>query len=284
MDELFGAPISSIAWVLGVVFAIIALFLAFIAVRDPILVRMAFRNVLRRPARAFLIVIGLMLATAIISSAFTTGDSVTHSIKRNATDELRFLDEVIRVDEDSEVWEGKALPDEFSQEIFQKIGPKLESATDIIDGVVPALVEPTAVINFRSRQFEVEALFTGLDAARAKSFAPLNDIQGDPVDLASLEPNEVYIDLEGAEEIGAEAGDVLGVALRPGDLERLTVKSIVDGWYFKRSNTKLVLLVSLPRAQELLGREGQLSAIGISNRGDSVRGVGSDVPGSRPVR
>ena len=273
MDELFGAPISSIAWVLGVVFAIIALFLAFIAVRDPILVRMAFRNVLRRPARAFLIVIGLMLATAIISSAFTTGDSVTHSIKRNATDELRFLDEVIRVDEDSEVWEGKALPDEFSQEIFQKIGPKLESATDIIDGVVPALVEPTAVINFRSRQFEVEALFTGLDAARAKSFAPLNDIQGDPVDLASLEPNEVYIDLEGAEEIGAEAGDVLGVALRPGDLERLTVKSIVDGWYFKRSNTKLVLLVSLPRAQEQLGREGQLSAIGISNRGDSVSGV-----------
>ena len=111
MDELFGAPVSSIAQVLGVVFAIIALVLLFIAVRNPILVRMSFRNVWRRPARGVLIVVGLMLATAIISSAFTTGDSVTFSIKRNATDNLRSLDEFIRVDEDSNVWEGKDLPD-----------------------------------------------------------------------------------------------------------------------------------------------------------------------------
>ena len=86
MDELFGAPVSSIAQVLGVVFAIIALGLVFIVIRDNILVHMALRNVLRRPLRAMLIMVGLMLATAIISSAFTTGDSVTFSIKRNATD------------------------------------------------------------------------------------------------------------------------------------------------------------------------------------------------------
>ena len=49
MDELFGAPVSSIAQVLGVVFAIIALGLVFIVIRDNILVHMALRNVLRRP-------------------------------------------------------------------------------------------------------------------------------------------------------------------------------------------------------------------------------------------
>ena len=272
MDELFGAPISDIAFVLGVVFIIFGLFLAFICLRDTILVRMALRNVLRRPARGILIVVGLMLATAIISSAFTTGDSVTFSIKRNATEELRSLDELIRVDEDSEVWQGRPLPDEFSEDVFEVVGPMLEAATDLIDGVLPALWESTAVINLRSQQFEVEALFAGLDPQRAPGFDTLKDLQGNPIDLASLEPDEVYIDQEGAHAIDARVGDVLGVALKPGELEQLTVKSIADGWYSKGSETKLVLMVSLDRAQELLDREGLLSAILISNVGDAVGG------------
>ena len=272
MDELFGAPVSSIAVVLAVVFAIIAATLVFIVYRNPILVRMALRNVGRRPARGVLTVIGLMLATAIISAAFTTGDSVTFSIKSVATDSLRSLDELIRVDEDSDVWEGKALPDEFSESVFHEVAPLLDSDPDV-DGVLPALVEDVAVVNFRSQQFEVEALYSGLDPVRAAEFETLKDIEGNPVDLAVLGPNEVYIDREGADEIGAQTGDVLGVALRPGDLEQLTVKAIVDGWYAKSTDTKLVLMAPLTRAQEQLEKSGQLTFILISNRGDAFEGV-----------
>ena len=85
MDELFGAPLTSIAVVFGVAMA----FLLFIRLRNPILVKMAFRNALRRPGQSLLILMGLMLATAIISSAFTIGDSVTYSIKNIATESLR---------------------------------------------------------------------------------------------------------------------------------------------------------------------------------------------------
>ena len=272
MDELFGAPVSSIAVVLAVVFAIIAAALVFIVYRNPILVRMALRNVGRRPARGVLIVIGLMLATAIISAAFTTGDSVTFSIKRVATDSLRSLDELIRVDEDSDVWEGKAVPDEFPESVFHEIAPLLDSDPDV-DGVLPALIESVAVVNFRSQQFEVEALYTGLDPARATDFESLKDIGGNPVDLAALGPNEVYIDREGADEIGAQTGDVLGVALRPGDLEQITVKAIVDGWYAKSTDTKLVLMAPLTRAQGQLEKSGQVTFILISNRGDAFEGV-----------
>ncbi len=273
MDELFGVSVGGLAQVFGVIFAVIAAGLVFIVVRDNILVRMALRNVLRRPARSVLIIVGLMLATAIISSAFTTGDSVTFSIKRSATNELRSVDEIIRIDDDSEVWAGKALPNEFSEDVFHQVGPQLESASDVIDGVLPALVESTSVINFRTRQFDVEAIFTGLDPARAAGFDTLRDRQGRAVDLASLGPDEVYVNEEGAEEIGAQAGDVLGVALGPGDLSRLTIKSVVDGWYFRPSGTKVVLMVPLTRAQELLGRPGLISVIAISNRGDTLSGV-----------
>ena len=271
MDELFGAPVSSIALVLGVLFAIILVALVYISVRNPILVRMAMRNIWRRPARSILIVVGLMLATAIISSAFTTGDSITFSIKREATDSLRSLDEIIRVDEDSPLWEGKALPDEFPEVVFQEVGPLLENDPDI-DGVLPVLAESVAVINVRSRQFEVEALFIGADPARATNYESLNDLQGNPIDLTALGPNEVYIDREGADEIDAQEGDFLEIALGPGDLTQMRVKAIADGWYAKRTNTKLVLMVPLSRAQELLDKEGLLSFILISNRGDAFAG------------
>ena len=66
MDELFGAPMENIAAVLAVAFGLAVAYLPYIGLRDPILVRMAFRNVLRRPGQSLLILAGLMLATAII--------------------------------------------------------------------------------------------------------------------------------------------------------------------------------------------------------------------------
>ena len=113
MDELFGAPITNIAAVLTVAFGLAVVFLLYIRVRHPILVRMAVRNVVRRPGQSLLIISGLMLATAIISSAFTVGDSVTYSIKNSAAASLRSVDEILVVDEDSNFWEGRALPDGF---------------------------------------------------------------------------------------------------------------------------------------------------------------------------
>ena len=287
MDEFFGLPIIYILAVLAIAFAFIAAFLVFIALRDPILVRMALRNVTRRPARTALIVVGLMLATAIISIAFTTGDSVTFSIKRVATDSLRSLDETIRIDTDSPVWEGVAVPDEFPETIFDEVEPLLEADPNI-DGFTPALIERVAVIDTRSRQFEVNALLTGLDPTRARRFEALLDSEGVPVDLASLGPGEVYIDSDGAEEMGAQIGDTLQVAVGPGDLRPMVVKGIADGWYFKRQGTSLVLMLPLADAQALLGREGQLSRILISNRGDTFGGEALtqdvvDVYGELPV-
>ena len=272
MDELFGAPVSSIAFVLAIAFAFVVAALVYIFIRDNVLVRMAMRNVVRRPLRGVLVVVGLMLATAIISSAFTTGDSVTHSIKLNATESLRSLDEVVRFDEDSELWQDRALPEEFAESVYQDIAPQLTAATDIIDGAAPILAQSTAVINQGSRQFEVDALLTGLEPASAATFESLTDTQGNPVDLAALAPGEVYLDSEGADALEAQAGDTIGLALGPGLLTDLQVRAVVDGWYYKQSTTNVVVMTSLSHAQELLGKPGLISTILISNKGDYFEG------------
>lgn len=127
MDELFGAPLTSIAAVLAIAFGVAIAFLLFIRIRNPILVRMAIRNVLRRPGQSLLVLAGLMLATAIISSAFTIGDSVTYSIKSTAAASLRSVDGLLVVDEDSAVWEGRALPDSFPESVLEELALALDA-------------------------------------------------------------------------------------------------------------------------------------------------------------
>ena len=273
MDELFGTPIESIALVLAVVFALLASMLVVTLIRHNILARMAMRNVIRRPARTVLIIIGLMLATAIISSAFTQGDSVAFSVKREVIDNLREIDEMVIVDDDSDVWENRAVPEVFPASIFDEIEPLL-TADPLIDGVMPSLNEAVPVINFSAQQFEVSALLSGLDPARVSQFGTLFDGAGNPMDLAGLGPNELYLDAEGAEEIAAGPGDVLGLALGPSDLHEMTVRGVVEGWYSKGDGTKVVMMMPLARVQELLSAEDEISSILVSNKGDRFEGEG----------
>ena len=70
-----------------VVVAIMALCLlttVVIALRNPVIFRMALRNIPRRKAQTILIMVGLMLATLIIAASLTTGDSIDHSITSSA--------------------------------------------------------------------------------------------------------------------------------------------------------------------------------------------------------
>ena len=257
---------------LGIIFMLFAAVLLFILFRNPILVKMALRQVFRRPARGILVVVGLMLATAIIMSAFTTGDSMTYSVKSSVIQSLRTMDELIRVDEDSDLWQSQAVPDDFSDEIFTAIASELDPDPDV-DGLLPVVAETVAVVNLESQQFEANALITGLDPARASTFDEVLDIDGTPVDISSLGDDELYLDREGAEELGAEAGDVLQLFLGPQSFREMTIKAVMDGWFFNSGQYQVVMAVSLERAQELLDKEGRLSYILVSNAGDDEEGV-----------
>ena len=257
---------------LGIIFMLFAAVLLFILFRNPILVKMALRQVFRRPARGILVVVGLMLATAIIMSAFTTGDSMTYSVKSSVIQSLRSMDELIRVDEDSELWASQAVADDFSDEIFTEIAAELDRDPDV-DGLLPVVAETVAVVNLESQQFEANALITGLDPARASTFDEVLDTNGTPVDISSLGDDELYLDSEGADELGAEAGDVLQLFLGPESFREMTVKAVMDGWFFNSGQYQVVMAVSLRRAQELLDKEGRLSYILVSNAGDDEEGV-----------
>src|ERR687891_1991243 len=96
MATLFGIPTNQLTLVLLGVFVAGALILASLALRDRTSFRMAVRNIPRRKAQSALIVAGLMLATVLFSAAFTTGDTLTNSLRVQALENIGRVDVVVR--------------------------------------------------------------------------------------------------------------------------------------------------------------------------------------------
>ncbi len=77
--------------------AVVLIGLAVVAVSRPLLVRLALRNLPRRPGFAALITLGLTLGTIILSTAFTTGDTMSLSVRTVVAGALGTADEVVFV-------------------------------------------------------------------------------------------------------------------------------------------------------------------------------------------
>src|SRR5215216_6788818 len=99
MDTLFGILTNQLTLVLLGVFAAGALILASLALRDRTSFRMAGRNIPRRKAQSALIVAGLMLATVLFSAAFTTGDTLTNSLRVQALENIGRVDVLVRAEQ-----------------------------------------------------------------------------------------------------------------------------------------------------------------------------------------
>ncbi len=272
MEELFGAPMSVISVVLAVMFIAVFAVLLYIFIRNPLLVRMAARNIPRRKAQTALVIAGLMMATVTISSAFTTGDSVAVSIEKVATEDLRNLDQLVTVDDD-DLDALVPVSEDIDEALVAEIAPVL-NADPGIDGVAPILFEDVAVVNLDDRLFEISAVLTGLEPEAARAFDALETVDGDLVNLGALAPDEVYIDRDGAEEISVEAGDAVGIPVGPGRIEQFTVKAITEAYYVKQVEHRVVLMTSLAHAQAVTGKEGLISAIMVSNLGEGDEGIG----------
>ena len=92
MNTLFGIPIGTLTAALTIVFLVTVAITAFFALRNPVVLKMAVRNIPRRRAQTVLIVVGLMLATLLFSASFATGDTLAHSIRVQAVGQLGELE------------------------------------------------------------------------------------------------------------------------------------------------------------------------------------------------
>src|ERR687898_3221508 len=181
MDKLFGLPTGQLTLVLLVIFAVGALILSFLAARDRTSFRMAVRNVPRRKTQTALIVTGLMLATLLFSAAFTTGDTLTESLRAQALENIGRVDVVVRAEQPESgggvafgPGAGAAPPPEvrekyFDESLASEVRDRL-SGVEGVAGVAPLAKETVPVTSPESDLSEPVVDVLGIDAGSMKGF------------------------------------------------------------------------------------------------------------------
>src|SRR5918993_5526126 len=224
MDELFGIPTNQLTLVLLGVFAAEALILASLAARDRISFRMAVRNVPRRKAQSALIVTGLMLATVLFSAAFTTGDTLTNSLRVQALENIGRVDVVVRAEQPesgSAVAFGpgagvaqapEARERYFDAKLADEVRDRLADE-EIVAGVAPLAKESVPVTAPKTDLSEPRVDVLGVDATSMKGFDQLTAASGETLSIANLGDNEVYVSRETAAGLDVGVGDSIEVSL-----------------------------------------------------------------------
>jgi putative ABC transport system permease protein len=260
-------------WIfVGLTVAIVA-FAVISAVRQPVLFRLSVRNIPRRLGRTALIVVGLMLATTIISAAFGTGDTIRKTIRTEVLTSLGNADEVISAQEESDVEVTGEAADisYFDQSYFDEVREVLIDNPNV-DGIMPAIWEATGVQSTTTRQTEPRVTIFAPDPAYMDGFGTIHDVDGGSVTIDDLSPTEVYLNEEAAENLDASPGHEL-VIHGPAGAQPATVTAVIRYDGMGTGSNDPGLIMPLARAQGLFLKEGQIRHIIISNRGNAESGA-----------
>ena len=257
--------------VLLVIFGLGIIALIISALRNRVMFKMAVRNLPRRRANTVLTLLGLMLAAMIFAASFSTGDTLTHSIRSMAVKDLGEVDIMVvseGIEPGTVFYTGTTTETiYFDKKYFTQVQQTLADKPEA-EGVAPAIIEVVPVVA-QSGLNEPVVTLLGLDPQYMESFDPMLDEQGNTLSVQNLREGEIYLSLEVAEGLNASVGDVIGVYLRA-DAVPLTIGGIYESG--GTPSGELSMVMPLYRLQAARSSD-DINYILITNRGGTVEGA-----------
>ena len=264
METLFGIPIGTLTAILTIVFLAAAAVTAWFVLRNPVVLKMAVRNIPRRRAQSVLIVVGLMLATVLFSASFATGDTLAHSVRVLVVKSLGHLDETVFSEEQDESGLRAFIPEETADAVRSAL-------TDApVDGVMPAISLSAPAVSLTLERNVPRLQVQGLDAAYVDGFGGYFDADGEELDLGAIGQNELYLSADAADDLGAEPGDQIALFFEAIPVT-VRVAEVFDEGGATSSDSPLSVM-RLADLQALLGEQGNINYVFISNEGGTVAG------------
>lgn len=270
MDSIFGIPMNGILVVLLIIMGICLLSVAAIAIFNPIIFKMALRNPPRRKPQTVLILIGLMLATLIVSAALTTGDTLDHTLSKGTYQALNRVDITIGFvgqagGQSSTDVNNEPIPASLADELSQQFAdnPDIESFMPVLTLDVPA-------INQQERLSEPSAILAGLDWSKVAQIGGIETPDGEQIDLSAVPPEQAIISETLSEETNTQAGDTLTIYImnQPFEIPIYAVgeDSILTGINFgtQQGPSDNGLAMSIDQVQQISGLEGQARYIAVT--------------------
>ncbi|UCH88615.1 MAG: FtsX-like permease family protein [Thermoplasmata archaeon] len=259
---------------------IIIVIIAALALTNRIIFKMALRNFTRRKVQSVIVIAGLMIGTAIISSSLVVRDTMINTFE---VDVYRSLGEVDEEIWGTETWTNALYYKYFSESIYDSISRNLTKLPEI-DGVAPVIDDNGAVFNLNTMLGEPSAALLGLDSSvmRESSFG---DLDGNGYYTDSLAEDEIAINSRLAEDMDASVGDEVQLSYGAKDPDNpmgtsfmkknFTVAKIIleEDLYGKANyNQRKTIFFELDTLQNLFNRPREINKIWISNKGDYREG------------
>ncbi|HSL57961.1 MAG TPA: hypothetical protein VK866_08980, partial [Acidimicrobiales bacterium] len=252
-----------IPWlVLGASLPFVALLVA-----RPVVRRLAARSLARRPVEMTLVVVGSMLATAMLTGSVLVGDTVDRSIRAQAYDQLGPIDEVVAV---SGLDAGEGL---FAA---------LDGFTHPdVDGVLEMVVAQAAVLGRGDEPLvRPTAQLIEVDFHAAGRFG--DDPRATGISGPTPEPGEAAITEDLAAEVRVGPGDRITVFAYGGSVDlvvdRVLPRTGVAGFWPRPGQTSHNVFVAPGTVAGLVdgadGTEPPTALVAVSNVGDVEGGVG----------
>lgn len=273
METVFGLSMDVIMITMLVISVIVLAVLGYFAFRNPLLLRLALRNVPRRRAQTVLIVFGLMLATLLITAAFGTGDTMSYSLRRAFTAGLGGTD--VTIERVNPIDFNNGPPDfnrprpTFDQAVLDTLKAQV-GVDNRIDGWSGELQQLGPLIDTDSQQGSGQTFITGITAETRQTTGDLPLRGGGVFDPGALRQGEILLDQSGADKLAAEIGHKINIIVN-GVTTTFTVRDVVG--VASPSSQYPVAYITLADMQTLYNTPGQLTTINISLQGGELEGT-----------
>src|SRR3989454_1014627 len=252
------------AWAILIGVVLVAAVVGF----QPLLARLAARNIGRRKSRVLIVVAGLLVGTAIISSSLVVGDTLSYIFLEDVYARLDAIDEVV-----SNSFNGQLFS--FAETNFTEIAADLAANATPIDGLAPALLKVMPVRNVAGNKGNQQITVMGLNASHESGFGPLTLLDGRTVDTDQLLPAELYANERAAADLNATPGQDLTLFYGTTNqtIVHATLAGIVRDAGKAAYESRAILFTDLRRAQAAFNESGAINLIRVSNRGGVADGV-----------
>src|SRR6184192_1391878 len=226
--------------------------------------RIGVGNFFRRKTQVAIVVAGLLIGTAIVTSSFVIQRTFDYTIRSAVFQSLDLVDETISV----RTPDGSRVP--FDISVYDTLAANLPSMPDV-SAVAPRIHLSGAAIDRRSSLFEPTVNLIGFDAGR--DLGSFVRADGSAWDGSGLAPTEAVINEKLAAAVEAGLGDGLTLVFGgPRGPLNVTVAAIVKDAGRGAWNDGSDLFVPLPSMQSALGVTGQINVILVANVGGAEQG------------
>src|SRR5213080_2520433 len=223
-------------------------------------------NFFRRKTQVAIVVAGLLIGTAIITSSYVIQSTFDYTVKVAVFRALDAVDEVVFVPSP----EGGRLP--FSAQVYDNLTTHLADMPDVA-GLAPRYQLPGTVVDTTSQLFEPTATVIGFDSGR--DLGDFVRADGSAWNGSGLGATEAIINAKLATAVEAKVGEGLVVSMgtpRGNAQMAVTVKRIVRDEGRGAWNDNENLFVPLGTIQAALGEAGQINTITVANVGGVTQG------------